>query len=312
MKEKNGAAYCRVSTVLECQEDSLGWQEQHYTKMLSESKNIRFVGVYSDDHSGQSIHDRPGFQKMLEDCETGKIDVIYTKSISRFSRNIVDCATVVRHLKDLGISVFFEKEGINSGDDQCEMLFNILTAFAQEESRRIGINIASSIAERHARGIPTGRVTYGYRCVDKKGHWQVEEAEARRVRYAFDLAAKGVCYADIRAGLDDMEQSEDSGVSWSQNRNRVAILLRNATYTGDYVTDTYFTAYGKNGRRYSRKNRGERDQYCFHEHHEAIISKEQFEQVQAYIQAGILHSGRKLTNQQKKVIESFSALEGET
>ena len=208
--------------------------------------------------------------------------------------------------------MFFEKEGINSGDDQCEMLFNILIAFAQEESRRIGINIASSIAERHARGIPTGRVTYGYRCVDKKGHWQVEEAEARRVRYAFDLAAKGVCYADIRAGLDDMEQSEDSGVSWSQNRNRVAILLRNVTYTGDYVTDTYFTAYGKNGCRYSRKNRGERDQYCFHEHHEAIISKEQFEQVQAYIQAGILHSGRKLTNQQKKVIESFSALEGET
>ena len=86
MKEKNGAAYCRVSTVLECQEDSLEWQEQHYTKMLSESKNIRFVGVYSDDHSGRSIHDRPGFQKMLEDCETGKIDVIYTKSISRFSR----------------------------------------------------------------------------------------------------------------------------------------------------------------------------------------------------------------------------------
>lgn len=310
MEEKNGAAYCRVSTVLENQEDSLEWQKQNYVKMLSESENIRFVGVYSDDHSGRSIHNRSGFQRMLKDCEDGKIDVIYTKSISRFSRNIVDCATVVRYLKGLGISVFFEKEGINSGDEQCEMLFNILIAFAQEESRRIGINIASSIAERHARGIPTGRVTYGYRVVDKEGHWQIEETEARRVRYAFDLAAKGLCYADIRAGLDEMERAEDSGVSWSQNRNRVAILLRNTTYIGDYVTDTYFTAYSKSGHRYSRKNRGERDQYYFHEHHEAIIGREQFEQVQAYIQAGILHSGRKLTHQQKEVIDSFSKQKG--
>lgn len=139
---------------------------------------------------------------MIQDCEDGKIDVIYTKSISRFSRNMLDCVTVVRRLKELGIPVIFEKECINTVDRQSELFFHILAIIAEEESKSIGRNLKLGLLGLHDEDIPTGRVTYGYRRVNKAGEWRIEESEARRVRYAFDQAAKGVCYKDIRAGLD--------------------------------------------------------------------------------------------------------------
>ena len=146
-------------------------------------------------------------------------------------------------------------------------------------------------------------VRYGFRRVNKQGEWRIEESEARRVRYAFDQAAKGVCYADIRACLDKMEDEENTGVSWSQNRNRLPNMLKNVAYMGDYWTDCYYTAYGKNGHRYSKRNRGERAQVHLEDHHEGIVSREQFERVQTMIQMGLLHSGRKKYNdEQQKVL----------
>lgn len=195
---------------------------------------------------------------MIQDCEDGKIDVIYTKSISRFSRNMLDCVTVVRRLKELGIPVIFEKECINTVDRQSELFFHILAIIAEEESKSIGRNLKLGLLGLHDEGIPTGRVTYGYRRVNKAGEWRIEESEARRVRYAFDQAAKGVCYKDIRAGLDRMEKAENTGVSWTQNRNRLTKLLKHIAYQGDYMTDCYYTTYGKNGKRYSKLNKGER------------------------------------------------------
>ena len=169
---------------------------------------------------------------MIQDCMDGKIDIIYTKSISRFSRNMLDCVTVVRRLKELGIPVIFEKEGINTMNGQSELFFHILAIIAEEESKSIGENVRAGIAYLHDQGIPTGRVTYGFRRVNKQGEWRIEESEARRVRYAFDQAAKGVCYADIRACLDKMEDEENTGVSWSQNRNRLPNMLKNVAYMG--------------------------------------------------------------------------------
>ena len=134
---------------------------------------------------------------------------------------MLDCVTVVRQLKELGIPVIFEKEGINTMNGQSELFFHILAIIAEEESKSIGENVRAGIAYLHDQGIPTGRVTYGFRRVNKQGEWRIEESEARRVRYAFDQAAKGVCYADIRACLDKMEDEENTGVSWSQNRNRL-------------------------------------------------------------------------------------------
>ena len=303
VKQKRAAAYCRVSTGMECQESSYEIQKSYFTELLSNNPDEELVKVYADEGSGRSTQGRPEFRQMIQDCMDGKIDIIYTKSISRFSRNMLDCVTVVRRLKELGIPVIFEKEGINTMNGQSELFFHILAIIAEEESKSIGENVRAGIAYLHDQGIPTGRVTYGFRRVNKQGEWRIVESEARRVRYAFDQAAKGVCYADIRACLDKMEDEENTGVSWSQNRNRLPNMLKNVAYMGDYWTDCYYTAYSKNGHRYSKRNRGERAQVHLEDHHEGIVSREQFERVQTMIQMGLLHSGRKKYNdEQQKVL----------
>ena len=305
VKRKRAAAYCRVSTDLEMQEGSFEWQKRHYTELLSGNPDVELVHVYGDEGcSGRYADRRPEFQQMLKDCEDGKIDVIYTKSISRFSRNLADCVTVIRRLKELGIPVIFEKESINSMDSQSELLFYILTIIAQEESNSISQNVKWGIDKRHAEGKPTGKVPYGYRRADADGHWRIEEAEARRVRYAFAQAARGASYQSIREGLDEMEKQEGTGVSWTRNRNRAPLLLRSVSYTGDYITDRYYTALSENGHRYSRRNRGERDQYYLENHHEGIVSKELFERVQTMIRLGLLNSrGYRLTEERRRVLE---------
>ena len=303
IKRKRAAAYCRVSTGMECQEGSYEIQKNYYTNLLANSSDAELVRVYADEGSGRTTQGRPEFQQMIRDCEAGKIDIIYTKSISRFSRNMLDCVTVVRRLKEMGISVIFERECINTMDRQSELFFHILAIIAEEESRSIGKNLKMGISGLHDKGIPTGRVTYGYRRVNNTGTWRIEESEARRVRYAFNQAAKGVCYKDIRAGLDRMEMEENTGVSWSKNRKRLTALLRHMAYKGDYMTDCYYTTYGKNGKRYSKFNKGECIRIHLEDHHEPIVSREQFERVQTLMQMGLLDSGRcRFTEEQKKIL----------
>ena len=304
VKRKRVAAYCRVSTDLEMQEGSFEWQKRHYEDMLSNNPDMELVHVYGDEGcSGRYTDSRPEFQQMLQDCEDGKIDVIYTKSISRLSRNLADCVTVIRQLQKIGIPVIFEKENINSMDRQSELLFHIMTIIAQEESNSISQNMKWGIEKCHAMGKPTGKVTYGYRRTDREGHWRIEESEAQRVRYAFEQAAKGANYRSIRNGLDEMERQEETGVSWSKNRNRVPKLLRNVTYTGDYITDQYYTALGESGHRYSRRNHGEHDQYYLESHHEGIINKELFDRVQTMIRLDLLNTrGYRLTEERRRVL----------
>ena len=302
-KRKRAAAYCRVSTGMECQEGSYEIQKSYFTELLSHHPGEELVRVYADEGSGYSTQGRPEFRQMIQDCADGRIDIIYTKSISRFSRNMLDCVTVVRRLKELGIPVIFEKEGINTLDSRSELLFHILAIIAEEESNSISENVSTGIAYLHDQGIPTGHVPYGFRRVNKEGQWRIEEAEARRVRYAFDQAAKGVCYRDIRIALDKMEEAENTGISWSKNRNRLPLMLKHVAYMGDYRTDCYYTAYGKRGRRYSKRNMGERAQVHIEGHHEPIVSKEKFERVQTMMQMGLLHSGRqKFSEAQQKVL----------
>lgn len=303
MKFKRAAAYCRVSTGMECQEGSYETQRSYFTELLSHSHDEKLIRVYADEGSGRSTQRRPQFRQMLQDCEDGKVDIIYTKSVSRFSRNMLDCVTVVRRLKELGIAVIFEREGINTMEGQSELFFHILAIIAEQESKSIGENMKAGITYLHDEGIPTGHVTYGYRRVNKRGEWQIEESEARRVRYAFDMAAKGACYENIRAGLDEMESGENTGISWSKNRNRLPMLLKHVAYIGNYWTDCYYTTYGRNGSRYSKRNMGECAQVYLEGHHDPIVSKEQFDRVQTMMRMGLLHSGRrKFTEEQRKVL----------
>lgn len=302
---KRAAAYCRVSTRTEMQDGSLTWQQAFYRELFARDPALRFAGIYADRSSGRSLRRRPQFRQLLQDCETGNIDIVYTKSISRFSRNMTDCVNAVRALSALGIPVVFEKEGLNSMEGS-PLFFHILAILAQEESESIGSNMRWSIARRHQTGIPTGKVTYGYRRVDCQGHWRIEESEAMRVRYAFDQAAKGICYQEIRRGLDRMEAQAGTGESWSQNRDRVPRLLRDLSYTGDYITDGYYTAIGKKGIPYSRKNRGQRDRFYLTAHHPAIIPRAQYDRVQALIAQNLLRSNRrKISTVEKALLEGI-------
>lgn len=185
---KRAAAYCRVSTDLEIQEGSFELQKRYYKELLSARRDVELVRIYGDEGSGRSIRHRPEFSQMLSDCEAGQIDVIYTKSFSRFSRSLIDFVTVIRRLRELGIPVIFEKEGINSMDSQNELLMHILAIVAQEESKSIAENVKWSIEKRHSEGKPTGKVPYGYRRIDGNGHWSIEDGEADRVRLAFSRA----------------------------------------------------------------------------------------------------------------------------
>lgn len=302
---KRAAAYCRVSTRTEMQDGSLLWQQEYYRELFSKSADLELADIYADQGSGRSIRRRPRFRQLLRDCEAGKIDVVYTKSISRFSRNIADCVSAVGVLSDLGIPVFFQKEGLDSLGGN-PLFFHILAILAQEESESIGGNMRWSIQKRHQAGIPTGRVPYGYRRIDSLGHWRIEETEANRVRFAFTQAARGTCYQEVRLGLDQMEAQEGSLDSWTQNRDRLPRLLRNLSYTGDYITDGYYTALGKGGLRYSKKNRGERDRYYLTAHHPGLVSKELFQRVQALMDLGLLRSNRrKLTDKETAILQDL-------
>jgi site-specific DNA recombinase len=154
-ERKKVAAYARVSMETERLHHSLAAQVSYYSELIQKNPEWEYAGVYADEAvSGTGTAKRTEFQRMLDDCEAGKIDIILTKSISRFARNTVDLLETVRHLKELGIEVRFEKEGINSMSGDGEVMMTLLASFAQEESVSISNNVKWGIRKRMQAGIP--------------------------------------------------------------------------------------------------------------------------------------------------------------
>ena len=162
---KKVAAYARVSMESERLQHSLSAQVSYYSSLIQQNPAWEYAGVYADDGiTGTKINDRTEFNRMIADCEAGKIDIILTKSISRFARNTVDLLNAVRHLKDLGISVQFEKEHIDSLSEDGELMLKLLASFAQEEVWSLSDNVKWGTRKRFEKGIPNGRFQiYGYR-----------------------------------------------------------------------------------------------------------------------------------------------------
>ena len=162
---KKVAAYARVSMQSERMMHSISAQVSYYSKLIQKNPDWKYAGVYADDFiSGTNTVKRDEFNRMLADCEEGKIDIILTKSISRFARNTVDLLETVRDLKAKGIEVRFEKENINSKSGDGELMLSILASFAQEESRSISENIRWATKKRFEQGIPNGKFRiFGYR-----------------------------------------------------------------------------------------------------------------------------------------------------
>ncbi len=272
-------AYCRVSTDHEEQIGSFENQVEYYTRLIEENPDYELIDIYADEGiSGTGTKKRPGFQRMLAACREKKVDLILTKSISRFARNTADCLKYTRELKDLGVTVRFEKEGIETTDATGELLFTILSSLAQEESRNISENTRWGIQRRFQQGVPHISTTnfMGY---DKNAEGQlvVNPDQAQIVKRIYREFLEGWSCTEIAHHLcDDQIPGVTGRACWSACTIRR--MLRNEKYKGDLLMQKWYTV------SYLTKelavNDGKYDQYYVHHAHEAIIDEEQWEAAQ--------------------------------
>ena len=286
------AAYCRVSTDKETQDGSYELQESYFTELISADPHMELVGIYGDKgKSGLYADKRPGLQKLMDDCRAGKINLILTKSISRFARNMAECAEMIRELRSLGVNIIFEEQNLNSQDTKCDLVLNIFAAIAEEESHSISQHSLQAHEQHTMEGRPFGKISFGY----KNGgdnQWIINEEEAPLVRKAFQMAAEGKNYEMIRNTLKEMD-----GHPWRQSR--VRRLLTNVVYKGDYHSHaTVCLVPGKQVR-----NNGVRDRFYITDHHEPIVSPELFDWVQMVIKREILYSHKRLNKEDAEFLK---------
>lgn len=226
------AAYCRVSTTLDSQEESYEEQMRYYKGFIEANDEWEFAGIYSDEKSGTKADNRAGFQSMVRDALEGRIDRILVKSVSRFSRNMVDCQKYVKILKGNGVDVKFEKENLDTVDPSCTMMFSFLSAIAQDESHSISENVRWGYRERFKRGeynLGNNRV-FGY---DSKDGKLVPNAEAGIVTVIYQMYLEGKPVAQITEVLEAMGVVGRLGKPLTANG--VQYILKNEVYVGDKI-----------------------------------------------------------------------------
>lgn len=273
---KKVAAYARVSMQSERMMHSLSAQVSYYSKLIQKNPDWEYAGVYADDFiSGTNTVKRDEFKRMLADCEEGKIDIILTKSISRFARNTVDLLETVRDLKAKGIEVRFEKENINSMSGDGELMLSILASFAQEESRSISENIRWATKNRFEQGIPNGKFRiFGYRWDGDQ--LKIEPTEAVIVKRIFQNFLDGKSRLETEKEFAAEGVTTANGCRWVDSN--IKVVLTNITYTGNLLLQKEFIEDPITKHR--KKNRGEMPQYFVENTHEPIIDMETFQYVQ--------------------------------
>lgn len=269
------AAYCRVSTDSTEQLVSLEAQKQHYIKVIRENPKWSYAGIYYDEGvTGTKKDKRPALLRMINDCESGKIDLIVTKSISRFARNTTDCLELVRKLAEMDVFIFFERENINTQDMEGELMLTILSSLAEDESVSISQNVKWSVQKRFKNGtFIIGYPPYGYRNAD--GRMEIIPEEAEVVKQVFDAFLSGKSTSAIAEELKEKGVRTKKGGYW--RARTVNAMLRNEKYTGDVIFQKTWTDDSFN----RHCNHGEEDQYIIRNHHEPIITREEFKAVQA-------------------------------
>lgn len=280
--EHRVAVYVRVSTNNLQQTSSYELQKNYYEDMISRHSNWTPAGIYADEGiSGTSLKHRDAFNKMIADCENGKIDLIITKSVSRFARNIVDCITTVKKLKKLRVpvGVYFETDGIFSLNGEHEQRLNFMSTIAQEESHIKSSIMNASIDMRFSHGILLTPVLLGYDH-DDNGKLVINESEARTVRLIFFMYLYGYTCEQIASELEKLcRQTKKGGSRWTAGG--VLSILRNERHCGDVLAHKTFTPDYCDHK--SKKNRGDRTQYRWKDDHEAIITRSDFLAVQQLI-----------------------------
>ena len=282
MRPKRVAAYCRVSTDREEQEHSFETQKAMYTEMIMMKPTWQMAGIYADEGiTGTVAKKRPGFMKMIEDCRKGKIDMIVTKSVSRFSRNNLDCLMYVRELKQLGIPIIFEKEGINTIQVSSELLLTLFGALSQAESESISMNVKLGIRQ----SLKNGNVRFSYKTFlgyrkGADGQPEIVPEQADIVRRIYNDFLAGATYLEITKRLtEENVPTMGGGNRWFSER--IKSILKNEKYKGDallqktYITDPISKRV--------KKNNGELPMYYVENSHPAIIERKIFDRVQEEI-----------------------------
>ena len=276
----NVGAYCRVSTDTEEQQGSYNSQVNYYTEKIKSTPGWRFVKVYGDEGiSGTNADNRPGFQEMMQDCENGKLDLIITKSISRFSRNVTVTLEVARKLRDKDIGIFFEKENLNTLHYTSESLLAIFSSLAQAESESMSENIKMGREFKYKNGeccYNMGKV-FGFN-QDSDGIVTINEEQAVVVKHMYEGYLNGMSIGGIIKDLQERKIPSPTGKEkWSPGT--VERILSSEKYKGDFLTRKTFTVDPISKKK--KKNTGQVSQYLITNHHPAIIEPEMFDMVQS-------------------------------
>lgn len=294
------AAYCRVSTEEESQENSYAAQKNHYMMLITNRPGWEMAGIYADEgKSGTTRNGRIHFNELIDDCRAGKIDYIITKSISRFARNTSDALDCVHELQRLRppVGIYFERENIDTLNTNSEMFLTFYCSMAQEESRSISENIKWSLQKNFRSGKPqiNLRRMIGYdMCRD--GSWVINREEAVTVSFIYTRFLEGVSANAIAKELNEADRKTVNGKRW--RADTVLYVLRNEKYAGDLIMQKTFTESFLTHR--AVKNTGEYPQYFKKDHHPAIVSRDVWNRTQemiAYRQREGKHSTRKVTTE---------------
>lgn len=275
LERKRVAAYCRVSKDNEEQLNSYESQKKYYTDLIQKKKEWHFSGIYADEAiTGTQVAKRVDFQRMINDCLKNEIDMIITKSISRFARNTYDTLKYVRMLKEENISVFFEEENIDTMTMDGELLLTILSSVAQQEVQNISENVKKGLKMKMKRGELVGfHGCLGYDYDKNTKSISVNKLEAKIVQYIFDRYVAGLGATIIKKDLDKKNLKTKRGNSWTNSG--IIGIIRNEKYVGDLLMGKTFTLDPISKRRLV--NNGEEDKYYIKDHHEPIVDRETFE-----------------------------------
>ena len=273
------AAYCRVSTDDDDQLGSFESQKLYYEEKIRANPDWVNAGIFADEAiTGTKVDKRDGFQAMIQKCQNGEIDMILTKSISRFARNTLDTLQYVRMLRERNIAIFFEKENINTLDMNGELLLTIMSSLAQQEVESLSQNVKMGLKMKMKRGELigfNGCLGYDYHPEDKT--LTINEEEAEIVRFIYDMYLQGYGTTTIAKRLTEMGKKNKKGeVSW--HTHGVMGIIKNEKYKGDILLGKTFTTDPISKRRLA--NMGEEEQYYIRDHHEAIVSREVWDEAE--------------------------------
>ena len=286
-RKKRVAAYARVSSGKDAMLHSLSAQVDYYRSLIQSDSNWEFAGVYSDEAITGTKETRADFQRLLDDCRAGKIDMVITKTISRLARNTVTLLKTVRELKELSVDVFFEEQGIHTISADGELMLTILASYAQEESRSASENQKWRVRANFEQGIPWNGAMMGYRL--RNGAYTIVPEEAAIIKAIFADYLTGLGYNAIAQNLNERNIPSPTGKRWCSST--IQKMLKNCTYAGNLVLQRTYSENHITKR--MRPNKGELPKYLVEGAHEAIIDTETFEMVQAEIARRVEKHGPK-------------------